>query len=176
MDAGVKALYQGMAQQMLRFFTYRGLTGDEAKDALQDTFVNIVRGATGFSGEGAAKSWIWQVARNCLTDYLRKLSRQTEDEVVVNDEHWRLLESTKAGPDLKPSGVTVDECVSGGLDAFGKQMPERAYVLTLQMDGLSITEIGERIGRSTAATREYLSQCRKKLEPFVAHCMDLLRV
>jgi hypothetical protein len=41
MDAGVKALYQGMAQQMLRFFTYRGLAGDEAKYALRDTFVNI---------------------------------------------------------------------------------------------------------------------------------------
>ena len=41
MDAGVKALYQGMAQQMPRFFTYRGLAGDEAKYALRDTFVNI---------------------------------------------------------------------------------------------------------------------------------------
>ena len=80
----------------------------------------------------------------------------------------------KAGPAPAISGLAVDECVSAGIDDFGKQMPDRAYVLTLQMDGISIADIGEQIGRSTAATKEYLSQCRKKLEPFVAHCVDLL--
>jgi DNA-directed RNA polymerase specialized sigma24 family protein len=54
-------------------------------------------------------------------------------------------------------------------------MPERAYALTLQMEGASIAEISERLGRSLAAAKEYLSQCRKKVQPFVAHCTELLR-
>ena len=44
----------------------------------------------------------------------------------------------------------------------------------LQMDGLSIEEIGLRIGRTMAATKEYLSQCKKKVQPFIAHCTELL--
>ena len=42
------------------------------------------------------------------------------------------------------------------------------------MDGFSIEEIGLQIGRTVAATKEFLSQCRKKLKPYVAHCQDLL--
>jgi hypothetical protein len=44
----------------------------------------------------------------------------------------------------------------------------------LQMDGLSVEEIGHRIGRTIAATKEYLSQCKKKIQPYIAHCTDLL--
>ena len=68
----------------------------------------------------------------------------------------------------------IDACVAAGLLAFSADMPERAFVLGLQMDGLSIDAIGLQIGRSIAATKEYLSQCRKKIQPFIAHCADLL--
>ena len=44
----------------------------------------------------------------------------------------------------------------------------------LQMDGHSIEEIGLRIGRTIAATKEYLSQCKKKIQPYIAHCTELL--
>jgi DNA-directed RNA polymerase specialized sigma24 family protein len=60
------------------------------------------------------------------------------------------------------------------LEKFNRVEPERAMVLMLQMDGLSIDEIGLRIGRTMAATKEYLSQCKKKIQPFIAHCTDLL--
>jgi DNA-directed RNA polymerase specialized sigma24 family protein len=64
--------------------------------------------------------------------------------------------------------------VATGLGAFSNSEPERAYVLTLQMEGLSIQEIGQRIGRTVAATKEYLSQCKKKIQPFIAHCTEHL--
>jgi DNA-directed RNA polymerase specialized sigma24 family protein len=64
--------------------------------------------------------------------------------------------------------------VAAGLGAFSNSEPERAYVLTLQMEGLSIQEIGQRIGRTVAATKEYLSQCKKKIQPFIAHCTEHL--
>ena len=176
MDAGVKALYQGTAQHMLRFFVHRGLSGDEAKDVLQDTFVKIVRGAAGFTGEGTAKSWIWQIARNCLSDQLRSKLSLNSHETVFADEDWRSIEETTAAPAACAAGISVDECVSEGLAVFAGQMPDRAYVLTLQMEGMSIDDIGTRIGRTVAATKEYLSQCKKKIQPFIAHCTELLAV
>ena len=42
------------------------------------------------------------------------------------------------------------------------------------MEGASVQDIADRIGRTAAATKEYLSQSRKKLQPFIAHCADLL--
>ena len=94
----------------------------------------------------------------------------------VGDAEWQHIEKTEASPDFE---VFVDEraaeqCVSEGLEAFSKQEPERAYVLMLQMDGSSVDEIGKLIGRTVAATKEYLSQCKKKIQPFIAHCNELL--
>lgn len=176
MDAGVKALYQSAAQPMLRFFVFKGVSGDDAKDILQETFVKIVRSAAIFSGDGAAKAWIWQIARNCLTDHQRKQGSLANHETAVNDEQWQTLQETTADPTAPSCGIveSVDECVSAGLEKFNRAEPERAMVLMLQMDGLSIDEIGLRIGRTMAATKEYLSQCKKKIQPFIAHCTDLL--
>ena len=87
---------------------------------------------------------------------------------------WAALTETTVAPQVCAIGATVDDCVAAGLGAFGTQMPERAYVLTLQMDGLRIEAISQQIGRSVAATKEYLSQCRKKVQPFIAHCVELL--
>ena len=173
-DIALRTLYDTTAQHMMRFFVHRGASGDDARDILQDTFVKIVRSADSYSGDGAARSWLWQIARNCLTDHIRKHARRLDDEVAVNDDAWDLLQETTAGPVDCVPGQSAEECVALGLEAFAGQMPERALALTLHMDGLSMAELGERIGRSVAATKEYISQCRKKIQPFIAHCADLL--
>lgn len=176
LDAGVKALYQSAAQPMLRFFVYQGMSGDDAQDVLQETIVKIVRSADSFGGTGTAKAWIWQVARNCLIDHQRKQGSLGQHETAVNDEQWARLEETTPAPAslAAVSAGAVDQCVEDGLGKFSNQEPERAYVLTLQMEGLSVADIGERIGRTVAATKEYLSQCKKKIQPFIAHCTEHL--
>jgi RNA polymerase sigma-70 factor (ECF subfamily) len=176
MNVGVKALYAEAAQPFLRFFVYKGSTSEEAKDVLQETMVKIVRSVESFGGEGSAKSWMWQIARNCLIDHQRKTGALTNHETTVSDEHWQYLEEVTSDPTATVCNDNsfVDECVTAGLDVFGKREPERALVLLLQMDGHSIEEIGLRIGRTIAATKEYLSQCKKKIQPYIAHCIELL--
>jgi RNA polymerase sigma-70 factor (ECF subfamily) len=173
-EAGVRALYDGLAQPMLRFFVVHRLSGDEAKDILQETIIKIVRGCNSYAGQGQAKAWLWQIARNCLTDHLRKQSRLAANEAVFDGESWQTLEETVGDPAAGEPKSSVDECVAAGIAEFGERMPDRAYVLTLQMEGTSIGEIAERIGRTIAATKEYLSQCRKKLSPYVSHCVEFL--
>jgi RNA polymerase sigma-70 factor (ECF subfamily) len=176
MNVGVKALYGETAQPFLRFFVYKGASPEEAKDVLQETMVKIVRSVESFDGDGSARSWMWQIARNCLIDHQRKTGTLTTHETTVSDEHWQHLEEVTADPNAvacRDNG-SVDECVTAGLDTFSKREPDRALVLLLQMDGHSIEEIGLRIGRTIAATKEYLSQCKKKIQPYIAHCIELL--
>lgn len=176
MNAGLRALYGNVGQTMLRFFVYRGVSGEEAKDVLQETMVKIVRSAASFNGEGSAEAWIWQIARNCLIDHQRKIGTLKNHETAVNDEQWDHLEKTTADPNssICTTEGSVDECVSAGLESFGSREPERALVLLLQMDGHSIEEIGLRIGRTIAATKEFLSQCKKKIQPYISHCTEFL--
>jgi RNA polymerase sigma-70 factor (ECF subfamily) len=173
-DEAVTELYRRHAPALLRFFVHQGASADDARDLLQETVVKVVRGAAGFDGRGAARAWIWQVARHALLDFARRRGRLAEREVALDEDAWTdLCDRTPAAP-AGPACSTVEDCVSTGLEVFAREMPERAWALTLQMEGLRAEAIAERIGRSVAATREYLSQCRRKLQPFVAHCVDLL--
>ena len=90
-------------------------------------------------------------------------------ETAVNDEQWDHLENTTADPNaaICRTAGSMDECVSAGLESFDSREPERALVLLLQMDGHSIGEIGLRIGRTIATTKEYLSQCKNKIQPYI---------
>ena len=173
-NAGVGHLYTAYASVLMRFFVQRGASGDEAQDVLQVTFMKIVGGIDSWSGDGPARAWIWQIARNCLSDHFRKDVQLRGVEVAVNDENWERLVETVPSSDATAKPQSVDECVASGMETFLTQEPERALALELQMDGFSIEEIGLQIGRTVAATKEFLSQCRKKLKPYVAHCQDLL--
>jgi RNA polymerase sigma factor (sigma-70 family) len=176
-DVGLRALYREIGPPMLRFFVLKGAPGEEAKDVLQETFIRVFKAASSYSGNGSAKSWLWQIGRNCLTDHLRKRGRVQEREVLFDDDGWgRLLESTPAPAQTIVEQDSLEDCISRGVNVYGQQMPDRAYVLTLQMEGAGIEEIAAQIGRSIAATKEYLSQCRKKLRPFISDCLQLLPV
>jgi RNA polymerase sigma factor (sigma-70 family) len=173
-NAGVRALFDGSGREMLRFFIHHGVSPTDAEDVLQDTFIKIIRGANSYSGQGNAQSWFWQVARNCMTDFLRKKGAYSERYVPFDDEHGNFPGSVAQSDGSGTLELTVDECVSNGIDAFAKDHADRAYALTLQMDGTSIEHIASVIGRTAAATKQYLSQCRKKLEPYVVRCTELL--
>ena len=173
-DSGIRALYQAYAQHMLRFFVHRGVSPDDSRDIVQETLVKIVRGAESYSGDGSARAWIWQIARNCLTDHQRKMANHENHVVALDEEHWQVLEKTTAAPNQANPDDSVEACVSAGMSEFSKEMPERAYALSMQMEGSSIEEIGQMIGRTVAATKQYLYECRKKIQPFIAHCTELL--
>lgn len=84
----------------------------------------------------------------------------------IDDEVHHIEPDTPVG--------ALDNCVQEGLKAFGAQYPERQMCLFLQMEGATVDEIAAQIGRKPGATREFLSQCRKKLEPFVSRCRELI--
>ena len=173
-EQGLRALYTAVAPAMLRFFVHMGASPDDARDILQETIVKILRAAEAYRPTGSAKAWFWQIARNALTDHLRRKSTISQHEQLFDSERWSNLEETTPAISTHSVAATIDECVRTGLARFAATGPDRAYVLTLQMEGASIESIAEKIGRSANATKEYLSQCKKKLQPYLAHCAELL--
>ncbi len=173
-DKATAALYKSYGTPLLRFFVSQGVSRDDALDVLQDVFMKIVKQAKSYSGQGTAKSWIWQVARNGVIDFLRKRGRLGAVEALFDDAGWGRIEGDHASEAAPAVEVTPDECVAQGLNAFAAQEPDRAYALSLALGDLSIEAIGEQIGRTTSATKVYLFQCRKKFAPYIQRCLELL--
>lgn len=174
-EEGVSMLFRLYAPELRRFFTYQCGSRGDADDLVQETFAKIVRSFDSYRGDAPLQSWIWAVARNCLTDHFRhKSTHPTEN---LDDEGWERLEHLVPamwvdGPEL--AGDTIEDCVRKQFALFAKASPNGAYALTLQMDGHDIQYIAGAINRSLGATREFLSQCRKKIESFLLPCKDYL--
>ena len=169
---------------MLRYFERQRLSPEEAADALQETFHNVVRalgsataGFSGASGNPAAfDAWLWAIARNCLTNAVRRRLEGDSLDALADDD--ALDAYLAAHPQLvthdTPAGDATD-CVAAALRTFEAAHPGRGEALRLaHTEGWSGEQMAVYLGRSHGATREYLSQCRAKFEPFVKHCLEWL--
>jgi RNA polymerase sigma-70 factor (ECF subfamily) len=167
----VERLYAAFAGRLRRYFANRRATPDQAEDYTQETFVRILRSAGEFRGEGAQfAAWLWTVARNVALDAGRRsASRPTTDIDELEGDDVPVQED--ANPLQHVEMESVSDCVQAGFGEFARRYPERAQCLSwLATDRMDIAQVAGVLGRSAAATREYLSQCRKKLRPFIEHC------
>jgi len=168
----VEKLYAAFSGRLRRYFQNHRATPAQAEDYTQETFVRIVRSVGEFRGAGAQlAAWIWTIARNVARD----AGRSPESQPMLDVDE---LEGADAPvqPDADPlqrvESESVADCVQRGFREFARLHPERAQCLSwLATDQMDMADLARTLGRTAAATREYLSQCRKKLRPFIAHCL-----
>ena len=185
-DDAFKALYQTKAIPFKRYFAHKGVHADYVEDVMQETITKILKSAGSYHGQGgfsdsSASAWMHTIAFSCMQDHFEKTNRirQKEDSYdTMPDpsgvESPSLLQDRTFETAQSSATQAVNECIAAGLEDFAAEQPDRCEVLLAQMDGEDIASIGNRIGRTVAATKEYLSQCRKKLAPFIEHCTPLL--
>lgn len=172
--AALRRLYQEKGREFGRFFVAKGLSHADADDVLQETMLKVLKQAASFRGEGTVTAWLWQIARNALIDHQRQKMRNTED--TLDDTQWRDAEDVPGMHTIDPlqPAKAVDDCVTKGLAKFAKKEPDRAYALELVVEGVDGKEIADRLGRTETATRQYLTQSRKHIAPFIEHCLQFL--
>jgi RNA polymerase sigma-70 factor (ECF subfamily) len=172
-DKGIEGLFRIYASRVKAFFRRHRMSDEEAADLLQETFIKVYRGAHSFGGNAKASTWIWSIARNCMLDYLRsKRPMESLDEFLDADmfELDSVIDSACAA-----EAFSLRDCIERGFAAFAEQHPERASVMRLAVfEEWEIDEVAEWLSRTPAATREYLSQCRKRLRVFLEPCRDLV--
>ncbi len=185
-NKALEQLYRYKGAEFKRFFHYKGIPLGSCEDVLQDAILKIFNGAKDFRGSGgfsenSANAWMWTIARNSMNDHLQR--RQKDNTVIggsLSDSDWS--ESHQAelkdgessliqDESARTAQLEIDFCVSKGMEDFCAEHPDRALVLMMQMDGESIESIARRIERTSAATKEYISQCKIRLKPFIEHCL-----
>jgi len=106
-----------------------------AEDATQDTFTSVWRSAARYDpSRGAATSWIFTVARNAITDGLRRRPEPTVDDPP---------ELAEPGPG--PADAAEAEWVSWRVHRALEMLPEqeRSLVELAYWSGLSQSEIAD---------------------------------
>lgn len=165
-DATVQ-LHQRYAHRFIGYLRRRGLDHASAEDAVQDAFVRLLQRAPGFTAQGQGRAWIWTVARSAWLDGLKKPQLATETLQSWHENDAQVV------PDVAATS-NYQDCVQGQLQRYVQAYPEAGQaILWAAVDGLKAAQIGELLGRSGGATREFLSQARKRLRDFLEPCVGL---
>lgn len=149
-----------------------------AEDVVQDAMVKVWQRCATFRGPGDPVAWIHQIVRHTLLDSLRHRKALGPREEPLHDDDGRLTRDAEAAVlDLSatqvatPDGLLAEHQLEAVFrrcfDQFAAAHPEHATVLRWVVeDGLDNAAIEALLERSPGATREFISQCRKKARPF----------
>jgi RNA polymerase sigma-70 factor, ECF subfamily len=72
MDEAVRILFELYADEIYRFAYYMLNDAGDAKDAVQEVFVRVVRAWEQYRHDASDRTWLWRIARNHVIDVLRR--------------------------------------------------------------------------------------------------------
>lgn len=153
---------------------------EAARDLVQETFIKVWRRCASFRGQSELLPWIRSILRHGILDRLRSAHPEVPLDAVdgVNEEaEQRIAELSLQRvptPDDEARRRQLAECFARCWRRFESVAPEHAAVMTwIVEDGLSNEEIAELLGRTPGATREFISQCRKRARLHFAEWYEL---
>jgi RNA polymerase sigma factor (sigma-70 family) len=133
-----------------------------AEDAVQDAFLGVWRGASGFDAtRGSLRSWLVASVRNRAIDMLRGRSLHERRELALRPD----LESVQSGPEDEAAGAQERAAVR---DALGELPDEqREAVLLAYFGGFTQPEIAEIAGVPLSTVKGRMRLAMEKLATYL---------
>jgi RNA polymerase sigma-70 factor, ECF subfamily len=155
----VEALYRTYGPMVLR--RCRRLLRDEHKalDAMQDTFVQVLRYEASLLGS-APSSLLYRIATNVCLNKLRTERRRPSGE-SVNREGESLVEKLMAGVDEEERGVARQLLAK----LFASEQASTLEMAVFHLhDGMTLEEVAALTGLSVSGVRKRLRGLGKRLQ------------
>lgn len=178
-ENALRALHDKYHKRLQRFVVHQGASQDLAEEIVQDTFLKAWKSADGFRADAKVSSWLHTIARNTLISDARRPTVVDH----VDDETWQAQADGKKARECALYASTqataqeaLQKCYEDAYAGYAQSFPACAEALNrVVQDGWSVRDIAALLQRTEGATREYLSQCRKKLKRFLEPCAPLLK-
>ena len=137
---------------------------DAAKDVVQATLIKAMRAVGSWRGEAALFTWLCQICRREIADYVRAQRRHSDKVVLLEDsaEIRAALESIEAPPADDPLRRADRAELKRLVHAVLDRLPNR-YGEALEwkyVEGRSVEEIGQRLGIGQTAAQSLLARAR----------------
>ena len=155
-------------KEFIGFVIKKGIEYEDARDIVQKfTIDKLYMQSNSIKNIEFARTWMYRVLTNMVNDQGRILKKNRE---VPLDEERDQSQSPKI---MNEKSQTRSGCIQEQLVKFREAEPKRAEVIEFILKGFSTEEIRLILGRSYGATREFMSQCRKKFRPFIEICNEI---
>ena len=162
-ESAFRVFFESYFPRLFRFALYR-LNGDAdlAEDVAQTTLTKALDNLSSYRGEAALLSWMCTICRHEIGAVLKREARipivLVDDELSVRSALESLIDPDGT-PDSKLGSIELARLIKVTLDSlpidYGDAL-EWKYV-----DGMTVAEIGKRLGRSRKAAESLLNRARE---------------
>ncbi|MHB0867138.1 MAG: RNA polymerase sigma factor [Thermoleophilia bacterium] len=140
---------------------------EDAEDALQDTFISVIRALDGFQERSSFSTWLYRITTNAALTKLRKRSRKDKSEGEFLDEVYSVQEQAQEQVKMSDwsanpvESLLGDEAV-GVMEAAIAELPEayRVVFVLRDVEGLPAAEVAEVLDLSVPAVKSRLHRAR----------------
>jgi RNA polymerase sigma-70 factor (ECF subfamily) len=177
-----RTLYDANHQRVRGLLT-RMVGPQEAEDLTQAVFAKAAKALPAFHGEGQTSTWLYRIAVNAASDWLRSRSTQEAKLTVLlpdgSDEDMRAAAigspdvDSKPSPEEELSHKQMRACLEGEI---GK-LPEahRIVLMMSALGGLTDDEIAQTLDISQSNTKVRLHRARQEFKKIIEARCDFYR-
>ena len=181
-DGAFRALYEAN-QQRVRRLLVRMAVPTEAEDLTQIVFAKAAKALPTFRGDAEASTWLYRIAVNVASDWLRSRSMHEAKMTVplpdASDEDKSTAATGAAAIDMRPSpeqeltSKDMNDCLRGEI---GK-LPDayRDVFMLSALGGLTDEEIGQTLGISQGNAKVRLHRARQEFKKIIESRCDFYR-
>lgn len=148
----------------LRAFVASKVGDDEtAKDLVQDVFIKVQSNVETLKNEQRLTSWVFQITRNAVNDYFRKLN---QSQLALSPP-----QNAAETPSVSDETQELSHCMIPLID----QLPEkyREAIRLSDIEGLSQKELAERLQISYSGAKSRVQRGREKLREIFLQCCTI---
>ena len=159
----------------------RRLVSDSAtaEDLLQETFMRVVKNASGWTEEAKFSTWLYTIARNLCIDHARRavhrralsLDRKSNGRPADRDsDPDRRLQDALPGTEIGGERRALNREIGARLDVALAALPEaqREVFLMREVLGLPFAEIAETVQASEATVKSRMRYALESLRKALA--------
>ena len=160
--ATTETLWESLSDELKGFLRSRVSDEQAAEDLLQETFLRIHQKLGTVKDEQRLTSWVYQIARNLLTDHYRAQAKIAT--VPENDQ----LPTEPA----EETAANLNQQAAGWLRHFIAQLPDgyRQAVELYEIEDLPQQDIADRLGLSLSGAKSRVQRGREKLKTLLLDC------
>jgi len=129
-------------------------------DILQDIFVKIQNNIDTLKDESKLSSWIYQIARNAINDYYRKLKPQIE---ISDYEDFKEQEFS--------NNHELEKCLKPFINQLDDKYKE-AIILT-EFDGLTQKQLAQKLNISYSGAKSRVQRAKGYLKKIFTDCCTI---
>ena len=169
-------LWRELRDRLRAFIARRVDNPADVEDLLQEVFLRIHQHLSTVRDTGRLLPWIFQLARNVITDYYRAASRRHEipgHSLRDREEDKGVRESTPSphGDEQTSRQYDLAPCLTPLIE----RLPEhyREAVRLVEMEGLPQRELSERLAVSLSGAKSRVQRGRDKLKDILLRCCQV---